>query len=91
MDINTLTVLASFVLPLLVDLVNRIFKVQTPDVAKIIAGILAFVVALISELSVKPAVDFADLVTRFAVVFTVSQVVFKNIYKDTSLSASIRG
>lgn len=89
MDTNTLMILASAVLPVIVDLFIKVFKIENTLAQKIVAGLLAFGIALFSELSAKPAIDVQDLISRFAVVFTLSQVIYRNIYKDTSLNTKL--
>lgn len=91
MSTDSLTVLASFFLPLLVDVAIRLFKLSNVTAQKVVAGVLALCIALASELSVRPAIDIGDLVSRFAVVFALSQIVYRNIYKDTLVNKSISG
>ena len=89
MDTNNLTLLATVFLPVIVDIFIKVFKIKSLTAMKLVAGLLAFAIALISELSIKPAIDVQDLISRFAVVFTLSQVIYRNIYKDTSLNTKL--
>lgn len=96
MDTNTLTLLASFFLPLLVDLIIGIFKIDSTLAMKLVAGVLSFLIALIPEISnnlpiTDPKVFITNIVSKFAVVFTISQTVYSNILKNTKLSKTLAG
>lgn len=96
MDINTLSLIASAFIPLLVDLVVRFTKLEAGNAKRIVAVVLAFVVALIPELgNTVPTTDVWEflkaLSVRFGAILVVSQTVYNNFYKEGNVQKVMVG
>lgn len=96
MDVNTLSLIASAFIPLIVDLVVRFTKIEAGNAKRAVAIVLAFVVALIPELGVTvPTTDVWEflkaLSVRFGAILVTSQTIFAMFYNEGKLQKVVSG
>ena len=91
-----MSLIASAFIPLIVDLVVRFTKLEAGNAKRIVAVVLAFVVALIPELgNTVPTTDVWEFVkalsVRFGAILVTSQTIFAMFYNEGKLQKVMVG
>lgn len=94
MDIEPLVFVATIVLPLIVDLVARIFKLEEKNVKRTLAIALSVILAVAPEISF-PITDAGELLARlvgkFSLILVLSQTIYARFYKDGEVQNKVAG
>ena len=91
LDTGTVFLVVGAVLPFIVDILSRIPFLKSDNAKKIVVILLSLIGGYLIEYSKGLVTNFNELLGSFAIVLGTSQIVFKNLYNDTSLASLLRG
>lgn len=91
LNIDSITAVVILLLPLLIDLLKRVFPTNSDNAVKVLVGVVSIVAAVVVSLVNNPVLNVNDLILRIGVIYTLAQVTYDKLFAGTGLSKALSG